>query len=66
MTWGWLLACWLCLLAGFIFGAWWATHAQRSESLQVALYIDHLEEEVTQLKRKVEWERKRADREGIT
>jgi hypothetical protein len=62
MAWLWLLLfCWGCLLAGFILGAWWATTGKRTQSLQDALYIDRLEDEVMQLKRKVEWERKRAE-----
>jgi hypothetical protein len=58
MAWVWLvLVCWGCVLAGFLLGAWWATTGKRTQSLQDALYIAHLEDEVAQLKRKVEWER---------
>jgi hypothetical protein len=62
MTWLWLLLlCWVWLLGGFLLGVWWAIEGKRAQSLQDALYIAHLEEQVAQLKRKVEWERKRAE-----
>jgi len=61
MTWIWLLVCWGCLLGGFVLGAWWGRETGKTDRAELILQILALEEEVAQLKRKVEWERRRAD-----